>query len=156
MRLSPRTYMSSSMSSCLNWCFRRHPWLTAAVLLLTSVSGYAVYLFQPRGYGNLERLEGLANGCTSAGASITDVGDCFRRTGIEFSMLPEAAKEYPLYFDGRTSIIAHRGDIPMTALTRSGATGPFPCGRVEMQIVLVFGPDEKLRDRSVKRTSTCP
>ena len=73
-----------------------------------SVSGYAIYLFQPYGYLNLERLEGLANSCTSAGSSITDVGDCFRRAGIEFSALPKAEEEIPLYFDGRVRLSCTR------------------------------------------------
>ncbi len=76
--------------------------------------------------------------------------------GIEFSVLPKAEEEYPVYYDGRVRITAHKEDIPMTALTRSGATGPFPCGRADVQIVLVFGPDERLRDRSAKRVNTCP
>ncbi|HTR24053.1 MAG TPA: hypothetical protein VMI10_08710 [Terriglobales bacterium] len=44
----------------------------------------------------------------------------------------------------------------MTAMTRSGANGPFPCGRVDAQIVLIFGPDQKLRDRVIKRERVCP
>jgi hypothetical protein len=147
--------MTTSMSSGLSWV-RRHPWLVSALLLLISVSGYAVYRFQPHGYRNLERLESLANRCTSPGSSIADVNDCFRRAGIEFSVLPKAEEEDPVYYDGRVRITAHKGDIPMTALTHSGATGPFPCGRADVQIVLVFGPDERLRDRSVKRVNTCP
>ena len=147
--------MTTLMSGGLSWV-RRHPWLVGALLLLISVSGYALYLFQPHGYRNLERLESLANRCTSMGSSIAQVSDCFRRAGIEFSALPKAEEEYRVYFDGRGRITAHKGDIPMTAMTRSGATGPFPCGRADVQIVLVFGPDEKLRDRSVKRAYTCP
>jgi len=147
--------MTISMSACLSR-LRRHPWLAGGLLPLMSVSGYAVYLFQPHGYRNLERLESLANRCSSAGRSITDVSDCFRRAGIESSVLSRAEQEYPLYFDGRVRITAHKGDSWMTALTHSGATGPFPCGRADVQIVLVFGPDEKLRDRLVKRSYSCP
>jgi hypothetical protein len=147
--------MKISMSACLSW-LGRHPWLTGGLLLLMSISGYAVYLFQPHGYRNLERLESLANRCTSAGTTITDVGDCFRRAGIEFSTLPKAVEENPLFFDGQARITAHKGDTPMVASTRSGATGPFPCGRADVHIVVVFGPDERLRDRSVKRIYTCP
>jgi hypothetical protein len=147
--------MTISMSACLSR-FRRYPWLVGGLLLFMSASGYVVYLFQAHGHRNLERLESLANRCTSLGASITDVGDCFRRAGIEFSALPKAEEEYTLYFDGRVRITAHKGEIPMTASTRSGAIGPFPCGRADVQIVLLFGPDERLRDRSVKRVYTCP
>jgi hypothetical protein len=139
----------------LSWS-RRHPWLVGGLILIASILGYAIHLFQPHGYRNLERLESLANRCTLLGASLADVSECFRRADIEFSSLPKAAVEDILYFDGRVRITAHKGDIPMIAMTRSGATGPFPCGRVDVQIVLVFGSDERLRDRSLKRTYTCP
>ena len=43
----------------------------------------------------------------------------------------------------------------MLAATHSGATGGFPCGRSDVQIVVVFRPDKKLRDRLVKRVLTC-
>jgi hypothetical protein len=147
--------MTTFVSGGLRWV-RRHPWLVSTLFLLISVAGYAVYRLQPHGYRNLERLESLANRCTSTGSSIADVGDCFRRAGIEFSALPKAEEEYTVYYDGRVRMTAYKGDIPMTALTRSGATGPFPCGRADVQIVLVFGPDERLRDRTVKRVNTCP
>ena len=130
--------------------------MAGALLLFISVSGYAVYLFQPHGYRNLERLESTANRCTLTSSSIADVSDCFRQEGIQFSALPKAQEETLIYSDGRVRITAHKGDTPMTAMTRSGATGPFPCGRVDVQIVLVFGQDEMLRDRSVKRVYICP
>jgi hypothetical protein len=136
---------------------RRHPSLTAALFLFTSVLGYAIYLFQPHGYGNLERLEKVANRCTSPGASTVDVSTCFQSAGIAFTVLPKANQEDHLFSDGRVNLTAHKGDTPMVASTHSGANGPFPCsGRVDLQIVLVFGPDERLRDRLVKRFYTCP
>jgi hypothetical protein len=135
---------------------RRHPWLAVISLLLVSALGYVIYLFQPHGYHNLERLESLANGCTSPGASIADVGNCLRATEIQFNEYPKANEEDPLVFNSRVSITAHKGDIPVLAVTHSGANGPFPCGEVDLQIVLVFGSDEKLRDRSVERVYTCP
>ena len=122
--------MTNSMSACL--CgFKRHPWLKGGLLVLMLVLGGAVYLSQPHGYRNLERLENLANRCTSPSASMADVGDCLRRSGIEFSALPKAEEDEPVYFDGRVRITAHKGDTPMTASTHSGATGPFPCGRAD-------------------------
>jgi hypothetical protein len=147
--------MTATTSACWSWP-RRHPWLAIAVLLLVSILGYLAYLFQPHGYRNLERLEGLANRCTSLGASIADVSSCFQTAGIEFTAYPRANEEAPLFFNGRVTITAHKGDIPMVAATRSGAHGPFPCGRVDLHIVLVFGADERLRDRFVERSYTCP
>ena len=100
-------------------------------------------------------MEKLANICTSPGVSVGEVETCFRSAGIEFTRLPKALDETPLYFDGKTQITAHKGDLPMVASTHSGATGGFPCGRTDVQIVLVFGLNERLRDRSVKIVATC-
>ena len=144
------------MSLCSSW-LRRHPGLAVFFLVLILALGYTVYLFQPHGYRNLQRLENLANGCTSPGKNVADVRACFQATAIapkiEFAPYPIESDEEPPLISG---LLAHKGDTVMATTTQSGASGPFPCGRVDLQIVLVFGPNERLRDRLVKRFYTCP
>lgn len=135
---------------------RKHPRPTIAALLLVGVVAYVVYRLQPHGYRNLERLEKLANSYTVTGGSVVDVSSCFQAGGIEFTTYPRAIQETPFFFNGQRRIVAHRGEIFIVASTRSGASGPFPCGRADLHIVLVFAIDEKLRDRLVERSYTCP
>jgi hypothetical protein len=119
--------------------------------------GYTVYLFQPHGYRNLQRLENLANGCTSPGKNIVEVRACFQATAIapkiDFEPYLIESDEAPPLISG---LLAHKGDTVMATTTQSGAIAPFPCGRVDLKIVLVFGSDERLRERLVKRFYTCP
>jgi hypothetical protein len=147
--------MAISMSFFLSWV-RRHPGLAIFLLLLMAVLGYVFYLFQPHGYRNLERLENLANRCTPPNASVVQVRECFREAGVQLQTdAIENDEENPIV-SGPQNIYVHKGDTMMSGTTNSGANGPIPCGRADSRIVVVFGPDQKLRDRMVKRFYTCP
>jgi hypothetical protein len=145
----------TSMSAFLSW-LRRHPILAILLLLLSAVLGYVGYLFQPHGYRNLERLETLANRCTPPSASVAYVQECFREGGLQLTTESVANDEENPIVSGRQNLYAHKGDTVLAGTTNSGANGPIPCGRADLQIVLVFGPDQKLRDHMVKRFYTCP
>lgn len=144
-----------TISVLLNWP-RRHSLLTSFLLLLAVALGYLVYLFQPHGYRNLERLEYLASRCSQSDASLGNAQACFREAGIAVQTEAVGSNEENPIISGRQNIYVHKGDTIVTGTTNSGAHGPIPCGRVDLQIVLVFGSDQRLRDRMVKRVYTCP
>jgi hypothetical protein len=53
-----------------------------------------------------------------------------------------------------TSITAEPGDRVMWARLETDAS-QFPCG-YDIEVVLVFGPDEKIKDQYVHRSRVCP
>lgn len=75
---------------------------------------------------------------------------------MELRTEPVKRDEESFFVSGRHNISVHKGDTVMATTTQSGAHGPFPCGRADLQIVLVFGSDEKLRDRLIERFYKCP
>jgi hypothetical protein len=107
------------MTLCLSWLIR-HPRLAIFLLLLMAALGYVVYLFQPHGYRNLERLEAMANRCTPPGGSVIYVRECFREAGMQLMIEAIGSGEEGRLFSGRQNIYAHKGDTVLAGTTNSG------------------------------------
>lgn len=108
----------------------------------------------PRGMVDLTMREKELQQELPLGMGLDAVRTVLRSKGIEFHEDTEPSQTVVLD-DGRgTRISASPGDHVVSARLQTEARA-FPCG-YDMQFVLLFGPDERMRQQYVHRLRLCP
>jgi len=134
--------------------FRRHPWRTGILVILSGAAAFFVYLCLPHGYRKLEQLESRLEQLTPQGARIADVRDGLSREGIQYWERVQES-EGPLLSDGSgVKISANPGEYVISSRHPTEAW-QFPCGE-QLNIILVFDGQQKLIRRYIERFHLCP
>jgi hypothetical protein len=107
----------------------------------------------PRGMMELARQEKSLQEALPVGMGLEGARAVLRSKGIEFHEKDETSQEVMLERPD-TSITAVAGDRVISARLETEAR-QFPCGYA-IQIVLLFGQDERLKDQYVHRLRLCP
>jgi hypothetical protein len=107
----------------------------------------------PTGMTLLARREAQLHEILPLGMDLEEARRVLRSQGIVFGERVEESDEVVLTRPG-TSISATAGDRVVFAQIQTNA-GQFPCG-YRIDVVLVFGKQEKLRDRFIHRFPICP
>jgi hypothetical protein len=112
----------------------------------------------PKGMSALKRKESALPAELSEGQSLDCAKQVLRARGISFheqvqeanveSPLPDSARISP----GDTLLFNHLGRFDVPA---EGGAYQFPC-RYDLQVILVFGADQKLKWRHIGHTRLCP
>jgi hypothetical protein len=101
----------------------------------------------------LETEEEFLQDALPKGTGIADARAALRSKGIQFVEEPQARDAVILERKNR-HIAAAAGDEVISARAETDAY-QFPCG-YEIEIVLVFGVDQKLKDKYIDRLQLCP
>lgn len=107
----------------------------------------------PKGMAQLSKQESELQSALPLNMRLQDVRSVLIAKGIESVDFVESSED--VVFQGPDKkITAHAGDRVLSGRSQMSATS-FPCS-YEIQVVLVFGPDEKLKERYVRRAPICP
>jgi hypothetical protein len=87
------------------------------------------------------------------GSNLTNARNVFKSRGIEFSDSVESADRIVLQGVGE-KITASAGDRVLASNLPTSAS-KFPCG-YRLDILLVFSPDDIMKERHIKRFPLCP
>jgi len=107
----------------------------------------------PIGMTELATQENALQEALHLGMGLEGARAVLRSKGIQFNEGTETSQEVVLRREDR-SITAAAGDRVISARVETDA-GQFPCGYA-IQIVLLFGQDERLKDQYVHRLRLCP
>ncbi|HEY5027155.1 MAG TPA: hypothetical protein VIK39_02000 [Candidatus Angelobacter sp.] len=107
----------------------------------------------PRGMTELTRQEKVLQEALPVGMQLEGARAVLRAKGIQFQEETEASQAVLLKRQGR-SITAAAGDRVISARLETEAS-QFPCG-YDIEVVLLFGPDERLKDQYIHRLRLCP
>jgi hypothetical protein len=129
-------------------------WLVAPTLLLISLACVPAFnRLWPRGLDQLSKNEDQLREALPVGMGLDQARAVMRSKGIDFREQAEAS-ETTVLERGNTSITAEPGDRVMSARLETNAS-QFPCG-YDIEVVLLFGRDEKMRSQYVHRLRLCP
>ena len=129
-------------------------WLVLPVVILTGlVCIPALNPLWPRGMMELTRQEKGLQDALPVGMGMDGARVVLRSKGIQFQEETETSQAVVLEQPDR-SITAAVGDRVISARLETEAS-QFPCG-YDIQVVLLFGPDEIMKDRYVHRLRLCP
>jgi len=107
----------------------------------------------PVGMVELSARESDLQRALPVGSNLTDARYVFKSRGIEFSDSVESADR--IVFQGvDEKITASAGDRVLTSSLPTSAS-QYPCG-YRLDILLVFGPDDIMKERYIKRFPLCP
>lgn len=124
-----------------------------AVVLIGLICVQSLNPLAPRGMAELtSKVESLQN-AFHAGMELENARAVLRSREIRFQEVTETSSMQILEKPGR-SMTAAAGDRVLSARLETDA-GEFPCG-YDIEVVLLFGPDERLKDRYVHRLRLCP
>jgi hypothetical protein len=107
----------------------------------------------PRGMLELTRQEKLLQDALPLGMGMDGARAVLRSKGIQFQEQTETSLAVLLNRQDK-SITAAAGDRVISARLETEAS-QFPCG-YDIEVVLLFGPDERLKDQYVHRLRLCP
>lgn len=129
-------------------------WLVgpAAMLLVLSCIPVLNPLW-PRGMVELGKQEKELQDSLPLGMSLEEVRARLRSKGIAFQEARQSSESVVLKRQGK-SITAVEGDQLISTRFETGS-GQFPCG-YDMEIVLLFDRDKKLKEQYVHRLRVCP
>jgi len=123
------------------------------VILVGLVCIPALNPLWPRGMNELIRQETTLQDALPMGMGMGGARAVLRSKGIQFQEQTETSKA--VVVDRRDgSITAAVGDHVISARLETQAS-QFPCG-YDIEVVLLFGPDERLKDEYVHRLFLCP
>lgn len=107
----------------------------------------------PKGMAQLSKQESELQSALPLDMRLQDVRSTLMAKGIEAVDFVENSDG--VVFQGPDKkITARAGDRVLSGTSQTSASS-FPCS-YEIQIVLVFGPDERLKERYVRRFPICP
>lgn len=107
----------------------------------------------PRGMSELTKQERTLQDALPVGMGMDGARAVLRSEGIQFQEETETSQAAVINRSGK-SITAAAGDRVISARLETEA-GQFPCG-YDIEVVLLFGPDERMKDRYVHRLRLCP
>jgi hypothetical protein len=107
----------------------------------------------PHGMTELAKQEKDLQESLPVGMELERARAVLRSKGIAFHEQTETSQKVVLERSGRT-ITAATGDRVISARFDTEAS-QFPCGYA-MKVILLFGPDEKLKDQYIQRLRICP
>ncbi len=107
----------------------------------------------PRGMAELTRQEKVLQDALPMGMGLEGARAVLRSKGIQFQEATETSQAVLLKRQDK-SITAAPGDRVISARLETEAS-QFPCG-YDIEVVLLFGPDERLKDQYVHRLRLCP
>jgi hypothetical protein len=107
----------------------------------------------PRGMGELTKEESELQAALPLGVELSQGRSILMSRGIQFREETESSGTVVLEREGR-KLTAAEGDRVVSARFQTGAS-VFPCG-YDMEVVLLFGPDGKLKEQYVHRLRVCP
>jgi hypothetical protein len=107
----------------------------------------------PRGMTELARQERVLQEAFPVGMGIDAARAVLRSKGIRFYEWIETSQAVVLERQD-TSVTAAAGDRVISARIETEA-GQFPCG-YDVEVVLLFGPNDRLKDQYVHRLRLCP
>jgi hypothetical protein len=127
--------------------------LIPAVVLIGLICVPSLNPLWPRGVAELTgKVESLQN-AFHVGMELENARVVLRSKEIRFQEVTETSSMQVLEEPGR-SMTAAAGDRVLSARLETDA-GEFPCG-YDIEVVLLFGPDERLKDQYVHRLRLCP
>lgn len=126
--------------------------LPAAILVLLACIPMLNPLW-PRGMKELTRQEKVLQDALPMGMGLEGARAVLRSKGIQFQEETETSQAVLLKRQDR-SITGAVGDRVISARLETDAS-QFPCG-YDIEIVLLFGPDQRLKDQYVHRLRLCP
>jgi hypothetical protein len=124
-----------------------------AAILLNLACIPALNPLWPRGMAELAIQERELQDALPLGTRLDEVRSLLRSKGIAFQEKSESSETLILKRDDK-SITAAAGDHVVSSRFETGA-GQFPCG-YDIEIVLLFGQDEKLKQQYIHRLRVCP
>lgn len=107
----------------------------------------------PRGMSELTKQESELQAAFPVGEELSHGRSTLQLKGIQFREETKSSGGVVLERNGR-SLTAVAGDRVLSARYQTGAS-EFPCG-YDMEIVLVFSQDDKLKQQYVHRLRVCP
>jgi hypothetical protein len=107
----------------------------------------------PRGLVEVAKDETELQAAFPVGTTLNEARSALRSRGIPYQETKEQSKTVVLERD-RTSITASEGDVVIAARLQTAAS-QFPCG-YEIEVVLLFGQDDKLSQQYIHRLRICP
>jgi hypothetical protein len=113
----------------------------------------AVSPIWPRGMTALKKMESELQQAINAEMSLEQSRAVLKSNGIVFSEEREKVTT-SVFRTGALTISAVAGDT-LVFSNMSPQASQYPCG-YKLEVVLVFGQDEKLRQRYISRTPVCP
>jgi hypothetical protein len=127
--------------------------LLPAVVLIALICVPSLNPLWPRGMAELtRRVESLQN-AFHVGMELENARAVLQSKQIRFQEVTETSPMDVLQEPGR-SITAAAGDRVISARLETEAS-QFPCG-YDIEVVLLFGPDQRLKDQYVHRLRLCP
>jgi hypothetical protein len=124
-----------------------------ALLLVALACVPAFNRLWPRGMAELTTQEKELREAFPVGMEVERARATMRAKGIDFYERTETS-ETVLLERGDTRVTAQPGDRVMSARLETGAT-QFPCG-YDIEVLLLFGSDERMRRQYVHRQPLCP
>jgi hypothetical protein len=129
-------------------------WLVLPVAILTGlVSIPALNPLWPHGMVELTRQEKALQDALPVGMGMDGARAVLHSKGIRFQEQTETSPSSVINRPDK-SITAGTGDRVISARLETEAS-QFPCG-YDIEVVLLFGPDDRLRDQYVHRLRLCP
>lgn len=125
-----------------------------AAILLGLACVPALNPLWPRGMMELENQEKELQTAVPVGVGLDEVRVVLRSKRIQFYESTEERQEVVLDNGKGESVTAAPGDRVISARFQTPAS-QFPCG-YDMQIVLLFGRDDKLKQQYIHRFRICP
>jgi hypothetical protein len=124
------------------------------VLVISSLASFPkLNPILPVGMAELARQEGELQQALNPSVKLEEARSILRNRGIDFG--EDLQQTGGLVFDGPNKrITSNAGDRVLTSRWQTSARS-FPCG-YDMEIILLFGPDDKLKDRYINRFPICP
>jgi hypothetical protein len=128
--------------------------LIIPVLILAGVACMpSVSPISPRGMTQLADEEKILRVGLPVGSTL-DVARAFLRSRSVNCHEYEISVEGPILYNAHAKIVAKPGDRLISAQIDTEAE-QFPCS-YHIEVVLLFGEDERLRDEYIERSPTCP
>jgi hypothetical protein len=129
-------------------------WLMFPVaILIALVCSPALNPLWPRGMTELTKQEQALQDALPVGLGIDGARAVLHSKGIQFQEETETSKTVVVNRPNG-SITAAAGDRIISARLETEAS-QFPCG-YDIEVVLLFGPDERMKDQYVHRLRLCP
>jgi hypothetical protein len=122
-------------------------------LLIGLVSTPALNPLWPRGMTELTKQEKALQDALPVGTGMDGARAVLRSKGVQFQEETETSKEVVVNRSDK-SLTAAAGDRVISARLETEAS-QFPCG-YDIEVVLLFGPDERMKDQYVHRLRLCP
>lgn len=129
-------------------------WLVLPVAILTGlVCIPTLNPLWPRGMMELTKQEKALQDALPVGMGIDGARAVLHSKGIQFQEQTETSQAAVINRSDK-SITAAAGDRVISARLETEAS-QFPCG-YDIEVVLLFGPDERMKDQYVHRLRLCP